>query len=325
MEARRETQNTFVVYLALHISNVLLAQVTQRGDTGFRVYPVLKDYSGWTVKCFLTDHLLSSPSPTMSARELFNYTMYSVDNGPQFWREPTSEGGGKDVIAISFAGQVAFRNGHFKVPQTPADAFEIVVLPSKLIWQGNPKERLLDAHNSEEKNREAAHTTRYNLFQDDDTPIERVMSLEIRQTPDILPTVTVDGSRINLRYRFPSTGDQYVTLSKALINYALTLKATSSGIPLADLPEHPTFHKLRKLQFKRPGSLYLLEHGEPGHQDIRAVASYNGDKMADFMRFGTEDAMELRCIIQDSSISIYDCVILAEEMYGSHWLIMANP
>ena len=327
MKVRRETQNIRVVYLSLHISNTLLGQATQRADTGSQMYPLLKDYSGWTVKCFLTEHLLSDTSPTISATEYFNYTMYSVNHGPQFQRDPGFDIGGKDVLATSFAGQVAFRQGLFEVPQIPVETFEIIVVPGKLLWQGNPKDCHEDAGYGEETDRGAAHKTTYSLFEDDDAPLKKKTApLRILQTPNFVASVTINNHNpiIKLRYRFPSTGDQYASFSKALTNFALAPAATASSMPLADILDHPTFRKLRKLQFKRPGSSYLLEDEMAGERDVRAVASYSGNKMADFLRFGTEDATNLRCIIQDSA-SIHECVIQAEELYGSHWLIMANP
>lgn len=57
---------------------------------------------------------------------------------------------------------------------------------------------------------------------------------------------------------------------------------------------------------------------------FRAVATYSDDAREDFLRFGRFDTLQARCLIQGPA-NLLDCVLQAEELFGTRWMIMATP
>jgi len=57
---------------------------------------------------------------------------------------------------------------------------------------------------------------------------------------------------------------------------------------------------------------------------FRAVATYSDDAREDFLRFGRFDTLQARYLIQGPA-NLLDCVLQAEELFGTRWMIMATP
>ena len=322
MNNRGDRKNGRIVNLALHIAQLLLGQATQQNYIGYRQCPLLRDALDdednlHIINPWPLSQLLSSSSSVVRAEEYFANALRSLealDDYTKHWQTPTFP-----LLAFSFRGQVAFYKGLFEIPKTPAEAFEIVVLPGSLKWKGNRHTYLQEAPCSylPARNRNIETYTIYGEV----SLTPQCPSLKINNHHSFQISVRSDNAGIYLHCTQPSTGDNYTAVSVALVTFALAARAKPSNRPLEDQLQDCIASNLRQFQLKKPGSSQDVDYGPA---DVRVIASYSGDPMADFMRFGTGDASALYCIIQGNA-SIYDCAVQANQLFGSSWLIMSNP
>ena len=328
MENREKRKNGRIVNLALHVARLLLRQATQHSFTGYRQSPLLLDVlddqnnlqiiNPWPLSALLSSYL-----STVSATEYFNYTLHSLETLDEYTMNRNMPP--PSLLAFSFSGQVAFYRGLFEIPKTPAEAFEIVVLPGSLKWKDSRRTHLREAPFSYLPARSRKIET-FSLYEENSLT-SQCPSLMINNHHPFQISLRSDRAGIYLHCTQPSTGDISTAVSIALVAFALAARAKPSNRPLEDQLQDCISCNLRQLQFKKPGSSELRLNQQDldyAPSDARAIASYSGDPMADFMRFGTTDASALYCIVQGNA-SIYDCAVQANQLFGTSWLIMSNP
>ncbi|MCJ1394340.1 hypothetical protein MMC18_007218 [Xylographa bjoerkii] len=330
MAERDKDSSAIIVRLSVYIAHNLLLQATHQRESGYSIYPLPQPYLDVIAKTtsWLLDPLKSGEEePLVPASIYLQDSLYSVkglsflsDYDPAIAsrRQPL-------ILALASRGVVAFPRALFEAPQSLVEAMEIRVIAGSLAWRGTKQQYLFEDTITPGpiKVPKAIYSIHENDLQE-----PKLASLVIQ--PDNPPQFSIrlmfDG--IHLNCAFSSTGDERVRLSVAMLKFALSARAVRRNLPAAKQVELCMMGRVTELQLKRPGSHELrLVTGAAEYtfrSDLKAVASYSGDPMADFLRFGAPDAARLPCIVQGSA-SIWDCVAYARTRIGDQYLIMANP
>ena len=264
---------------------------------------------------------LLSHGTSLSASRYLNYAVstFTVTSSAQFYSITKSS----TTLAASARGQVRYCRGLVEAPCTPAEAFEIVSQSGQLKWRGTKQHHLYDDPERLYIST-APKSGTYRVVGDDPT-IPNLASLRVYNSQKLRFSVRTspDSSAIYLRCTQTSSGDSFTELGKALVNWALATRAEPSNRHVKEELSECLGYGISELRLKTSGydALYLLPDFL---ENIMAVATYSGDAMSDFLRFGSFDAWNMHCIIQGRA-SIFDCISLGHNRFKKGWMIMANP
>ena len=315
-----------VVDLATHIAHTHIIQATRRRENAFYTYPIT--FSGLSLvgRSWLLDALFVDSRATLSAKQFLTYSML-VFNPRTQRRDDLEEAPRRPLLAIAYGGYVAHLRGLLETPRMPQQAFEITLQPGHLKWRGVKQQCL----------QETVRTIRatsnpdpalYNLDLIDIASAGPRLKVESKRKFQVSLTKGSDGP--SLGFSHPSTGDSNTSLSKALVNFALCPVAAppdpSSRRNMTDIIRDCFSRNIIQLRLKTPGNEELRPNNSvklSWEPDIRAIATHSGHESEDFFRFGTFDVSYLNCLIQGSA-SIPECVLQAEELFGTDWLILSN-
>ncbi|MCJ1421001.1 hypothetical protein MMC32_007363 [Xylographa parallela] len=329
--AERDTDSSAtIVRLSVYIAHVLLLQAIQQRESGYSVYPEPEPYLDVIARTtsWLLDPLKSGEEePLVPASIYLQDSLYSVKS-QRFVSEccPASKIRRPSILAIASRGVVAFPRALFEAPQSLVESMEIRVLSGNLVWRSSKQEYLFE--DTITPGPCTVPKATYSLIDYHDFQDPKLSSLRIQPNDPPEFSIRLMFNGIHLNCAFPSTGDEMVRLSVAMVKFALSARAHGTGLVAARQLEYCTSNGVRELQLKRPGNHELrLVTGATAYTfpaKLQAVASYSGDSMADFLRFGAPDAARLPCIVQ-GQVSIWDCVSYARGCGEDRYLIMANP
>ncbi|MCJ1403849.1 hypothetical protein MMC11_007072 [Xylographa trunciseda] len=330
MAERNEDSSAIIVRLSVYIAHILLLQAIQQRESGYSVYPEPEFHSDVITRTtsWLLDPLKSGEEePLVPASLYLQDSLYSI-KGLSFisHRSTTSSCPRQPVIlATASRGVVAFPRALSEAPQSLVESMEIRVLAGSLVWNGSRQQYLFeDTITPVPIEVPKATYAAYDYV----SRVPKLASLAIQPNdpPKFSIRLMFDG--IHLNCAFASTGDQMVRLSVAMVKFALSARAGGRSMPAARQMELCMMRGVTELQFKRPGSNELRTITDATvytfPPELKAVASYSGNPMADFLRFGAADAARLPCIIQGSA-TIWDCISYRRHEIGDTFLIMANP
>ena len=229
------------------------------------------------------------------------------------------------IWATASRGIVAFPRALFEAPQSLVESLELRVLSGSLVWRSSKQQFLFEDTITPELCTVLRAT--YSVI-DHNFQGPNLASLLIQSNDPPKFSIRFMFNGIHLNCAFASTGDEMVRLSVAMVKFALSARAYRSSWTAAIKLKYCISNGITELQFKRPGSdeLRLITSATvyTFPENLMAVASYNGDPMADFLRFGAPDTTRLPYVVQ-AQASIWDCILYAQSYIGDSFLIMANP
>ena len=291
MAKRESGSNATIVRLAVYIAHFLLLQAIQHRESGYSVYPEPEPYLDVIARTtsWLLDPLKSGEEePLVPASIYLRDSLYSV-KGQSFITEYSSASKSSrqpSILAIASRGVVAFPRVLFKAPQSLVDSIEIRVLPSTMVWRSSEQQYLLE--DTITPGPYTVSKATYSVIDGIQHP--NLTSPLIRPTAPPAFSIRLPFNRIHLICAFASTGDELVRLSDAMVKFALFARCYRSGQSAAKQLELCMFTRVTVLRLKRPGSHELRLATDASAYtfptSLKAVASYSGDPMADFLRFG---------------------------------------
>ncbi|MCJ1383550.1 hypothetical protein MMC17_006664 [Xylographa soralifera] len=315
MAERDKNSSATIVRLSVYIAHVLLLQAIQQRESGYSVYPELEPYLDVIARTtsWLLDPLKSGEEEPLIPASIYLQDSLYIVKSQSFISEcsPASKSRRQSfILAIASRGIVAFPRALFEAPLSLVESMEIRVLAGSLVWRSSKQQYLFEDTISPGPCKVPKAT--YSVI-DHDFQGPRLASLAIQPNDPPKFSIRLMFNGIHLNCAFASTGDEMVQLSVAMVKFALSARAHRSSYPAAKQMEFCMSTGVTELQLKRPGSHELrLVTGATIYTfppELKAVASYSGDSMADFLRFGAPDAARLACVVQGQA-SIWDYSIL---------------
>ncbi|MCJ1437992.1 hypothetical protein MMC27_007379 [Xylographa pallens] len=298
MAERDKGSSATIVRLSVYIAHVLLLQAIQQRESGYSVYPEPEphlDVIARTTSWLLDPLKLGEEEPLVPASIYLQDSLYSVKS-QRFVSEcsPASESRQPSILAIASRGVVAFPRALFEAPHSLVESMEIRVLSGNLVWRSSKQQYVFEDTITPGPCTfpKATYSVIDHNFQG-----PKLSSLRIQPNDPPKFSIRLMLNGIHLNCAFASTGDERVRLSVAMVKFALSARANGANIPAASRLEYCMSHGVEELQLKRPGSYELrlataaTVYTFPAK--LKAVASYSGDPMADFLRFGAPDAARL--------------------------------
>ena len=324
---RTAGQFRYIVTLAVHIAHTHILHAIHRREDEFYTYPTTFGGLDPNARSWLLDALFTDTRSKLSAKQFLTCSMLAFD--PRTNTRDNLEKLAKDsLLATTQGGYVAYFHGLLETPRTPQQAFEIAIQPGHLTWR-EVKQQYLQEQAVTPLATSSPDPACYNLNLIDMTVARPRLKVESKRKLQV--SITKGSYGPSLAFAHSSLGDWNTSLLKALVNFALCPVAIPSDPSLSknttDMIKECFSRNIIQLKMKTPGNEDLRPNNsvkldwEPG---TRAIATYTGHEYEDFFRFGTLDASHLNCLIQGSA-SIPECVLQAEDLFGTDWLILSNP
>ena len=312
-----ESKITDIIDEALGIAERILLRVTNPTAKGFETTPGGRHLKARFYSRIL-QHLLGNESG-LSALFFLRQSLACQDLA---YQDTMTTNGGYEkrpphLLAVCDRGYVSYFRGMIAPPRSPIEAFEIITQPGSLKWR-EVRQKFL--YESRER---SAFTTSPNFAVYRISEALDSLRISNSERAQFAIHSRDDEASIQLQCSEPSTGDKDCRISNALVNWALATRVKRTNQDKVDQIAACAKTGINELNLKAPGWDILGCHPRFGDH-IEAMASYSGDEMADFLRFGTFDVENLNCIIQGMA-SIYECVCCAAKQYRNRWIIMATP
>ena len=314
--SREDHVNVQFIDLAMTVAEMVVVRATQRelAQVPFRSVFIENASIGghFPILCPL---LVSDQNESLSATTFVRDALLSSSTRAGELSASLSE-----ILAVYCEGEIAYLSCLLDTPNTPAQAFEIIVQPGKIKWRDVSQDCLLGM--GLKSTLSVSSQPSFYEFLENGKPLLTLPSLRNTNFRADGFTVTRVPEGIRLHYIQPSTGDSTTMFATALVNWALAERVQPSLKTLEQQINECVDAGISRLGIKSPGPTNIGI--DPEYEHRMGVATYGGDKWADLLRFGTPDANKAYCLIQGLA-SIPDCALVARKLYNSGFIIMANP
>ena len=157
----------------------------------------------------------------------------------------------------------------------------------------------------------------------DGRPLLNTLVTIKNSTPTFATTQGHQSSTIRLRCSRPARSDDHTLLLPSLTSWAFAYRVEPTLLSIKEQQQKCLDQGIPRLLFSDP-ALDPTHYSPDWAGNCRAIVSYSGNHWEDLLRFGTFGA-RLMNLVRQGEASVFECVLAAQEKFGSGWMIMANP